>query len=298
MRNWLKPEGVGASRIGIALGFLLLASCNDGAGREAAREDTLDPSVAHAQATEYAGAGDPERAVDILLPALREHPDDPDLHFRLGYILRYAGLFDESIESYEAGLAADDSPQRQVSGEGQIAKSLIYMGRYDDALELQEGLRDHLEELGERPDEKMLFYEGVIHMYRGDASRAIELFDEAEDTDPESLWTEFGRAYRDALNGDTASLRERAAELRSRDVADGERHYRLVHLHSLADEPDEALARLESALVAGFFAYPYVEEDPLLSDQVRKHPDFESVLGPLRARHEAFDARIERADAH
>jgi tetratricopeptide (TPR) repeat protein len=281
-------------RAGLGGALLLLLGC----GSEPERSPQVgEPAeAAYEQATEHARSGQPEQAASVVLEVLPNHPEDPDLHFRLGYVLRYGGLLEESMVAYARGISLDDTPERRVSGEGQIAKSLIYAGRYDEALDLQQGLRDHLRELGQEPDEKMLFYEGVIHLYRGDTAQAVELFGQAEERDPESLWTEFGRAYRDALQADTTSLRARLRDLRHRDVADGERHYRLVHLHALAGEPEEAVARLPTAMEGGFFAYPYVATDPLLGDAVRGHPQFAELLDTIRERHEAFAAKVEEFD--
>lgn len=287
LRSWIHPG------LGVAL-LLLLPACES--EPEAALPSGDPAEAAYEQATEHARSGQPERAASVAMDGLRHHPEDPDLHFRLGYVLRYGGLLEESMAAYARGISLDDTPERRVSGEGQIAKSLIYAGRYDEALELQQGLRGHLGELGDEPDEKMLFYEGVIHLYRGDTAQALELFGQAEERDAESLWTEFGRAYRDALQGDTTSLRARLRDLRGRDVADGERHYRLVHLHALAGEPEEAVARLPGAMEGGFFAYPYVATDPLLRDAVRGHPEFASLLDAIRDRHEAFAASVEGFD--
>lgn len=286
LRSWTRP--------GLGVALLLLPAC--GSEPEPA-PPTGDPAeAAYEEATEHARSGQPERAASVALDVLQHHPEDPDVHFRLGYVLRYGGLLEESMAAYARGISLDDTPERRVSGEGQIAKSLIYAGRYDEALDLQQGLRDHLRGLGQEPDEKMLFYEGVIHLYRGDAAQATKLFGQAEERDPESLWTEFGRAYRDALQGDTTSLRASLRDLRHRDVADGERHYRLVHLHALAGEPEEAVARLPTAMEGGFFAYPYVATDPLVSDAVRGHPEFAALLEDIQERHEAFAASVEGFD--
>lgn len=234
--------------------------------------------------------GQQEEAALLLRRAIDVHPDRPELHFRLGYVLRYTGLLDESIASYRRGLELDDSPTTRVSAEGQIAKSLVYLGDYAGALALQQGLHEYVTDLGGAVDEKMLFYEGVMHFYAGDPDRATALFDAARVADPGSLWTAFGLAYGHAVNGDTVRLSSLARELVVRDVADGERHYRLVHFHALAGEQKEAVARLRAAHAAGFFSYPYIRDDPLMAS-LRQVPGFHETLAEIRTRHEAFRAR-------
>jgi len=277
----------------VALVPLALAGCGGGHGftlDERTAQYSSDPEAAHELATHHVRNARQEDALRVLLPAIEEHPHAPALYARLGYVLRYAGLFEQSIEAYEQAIALYPSAEAMLSGEGQIAKGLVYAGRYDDALALQQGLRGHLDALDRSPDEKILFYEGIMRFYAGDGKGAVHLFNEAEAEDPESVWTEFGRAYRDAIRGDTTSLRARARALRERDVSDGERHYRLVHFHALAGEPDEAVERLKVALEGGFFAYPYIAEDPLLGSDVKGHPDFLVVLEQVRRRHNAFRA--------
>lgn len=280
-----------------ALGVTVVA-CDtaDDVDGEAGEGPEMDGAAeAYDRATDLVRSARQDEAIDVALEAIERYPEDAELRKRLGYALRYAGMFDESVDSYQRAISLDDTLPRRVSDEGQIAKSLIYKGAYEEALEVQTGLYDYLDELGEEPDEKMLFYEGVIHVYRADTARAIELFDAAEAADPESVWTEFGRAYRDALTGDVESLRERARALRDRDVADGERHYRLAQFHALAGEPDEAVERLEVSLDGGFFAYPYVAEDPLLGEEIQEHPGFRDILERVRERHEGVAESVAAA---
>ncbi len=262
------------------------------------REDssTASPEAVLEHAAFLSRTGQQEVAALLLRRALAVHPDHPGLHFRLGYVLRYAGLLDESIMAYRRGLELDDSPAARVSAEGQIAKSLVYLGDYSGALALQEGLHTHLAAVGRVADDKMLFYEGIMHLYAGDPHRAIARFDAALEVDPASLWTAFGQAYRLAATGDTARLAALARELVTRNVADGERHYRLVHFHALAGEGREAIARLRAAHEAGFFNYPYIQDDPL-TESLRDVPGFDEAVAGIRARHEAFRARWYKYDA-
>jgi L-asparaginase / beta-aspartyl-peptidase len=307
VRVRMAEMGGSISMIGVdATGHISMRYSGHGMYRGYVREDgrlvvhiwegdpAMDPkgepaAAALERARALGAAGRQEEAAAVLRDAIRAHPLERDIHFRLGYVLRYAGLFEESIASYRRGLELDGSPTARVSGEGQIAKSLVYLGDYAGALTLQEGLHRHLAELGEAADEKMHFYEGIMHLHAGDTARAISRFDAAVAADSGSLWSAFGRAYRYAARGDTARLAALARELAGRDVADGERHYRLVHFHALAGEPEAAVARLRAANEAGFFAYPYIRQDPL-TRSLRDAPGYAETLAAVRARHEAFRA--------
>ena len=51
----------------------------------------------------------------------------------LGYVLRYAGLMEESMASYRRSQELDSTAGNLVSAQDQITKSLIYLGDYDAA---------------------------------------------------------------------------------------------------------------------------------------------------------------------
>lgn len=262
----------------------------DRAERSFRRALALEPELASAidgLATLYSRTPRQEDAASILGAALVVHANRSELHSRLGYVLRYAGLLDESMAAYRRALGLDARPANLVEWEGQIAKSLVYLGDYGGALSLQEGLYQHLEHLGRSADEKILFYQGVMHLYAGALAEAVDLFDASWRTDSTTVWSAFGQAYRAAAIGDTTRLLELVRDLETRDVADGERHYRLVHFHALAGRKVEAVERLRAALAAGFFAYPYIVADPF-TESLRDEPAFQEVLDEIRAKHEAF----------
>ena len=68
------------------------------------------------------------------------------------------------------------SLENLVATQDQITKSLIYLGRYREALASHERMESFLARLGRTPDEKEWFYRGVIHLYAGDRDRALEAF--------------------------------------------------------------------------------------------------------------------------
>lgn len=245
------------------------------------------PSAVSGLVNLYSRTPNQEKAARTVRQALPTLPGRPDLHSRLGYVLRYGGLFDESIAAYERALELDPRPGNLVEWEGQIAKSLIYMGDHARALEVQEGLHRHLAEMGIPPDEKILFYQGVMHLYLGQETEAVRWFDASWATDSTTVWSRFARAYRAAATGDRERLLGLARALDHDDVADGERHYRLVHLYALAGDGEAAVQRLLVSLEAGFFAYPYISTDPL-TVSLHDRADFQEALDRVAARHMAL----------
>ena len=73
----------------------------------------------------FAKLGRSEASVALLTTGLTTHPDYPAFHETLGYVLRYAGLMEASMDSYRRGQELDASLDNRVSTQDQITKSLI-----------------------------------------------------------------------------------------------------------------------------------------------------------------------------
>ncbi len=245
------------------------------------------------QATQHMRKGQTEDAIRLLQEATTSHPTSSALYAKLAYACRYAGLLSDSIDLYQQAKALDAGFDSILSAERQSAKAEIYLGKYDAALERYAAIRDLTAAHGDEPDEKMLFYEGLAHLYKGNEQRALQLFDESVRHEPDSLWSRFATGYKLAALGRHDELIEFAKRLTHDDVADGERRYRLVHFFALAGDSDQALRHLEAALAAGNFNYPYISSDPLLA-KLRQSPAFAAVMGEMRRRYEDFAAGFTR----
>jgi tetratricopeptide (TPR) repeat protein len=244
-------------------------ACQGGDAREAS--SPLQQAILHHQEGDVAGA------IERLREGIATDPPSPELHGRLGYEYRYAGMLDASVTSYRRAQELAGDAAWRISTEGQIAKSLIYMGQYTAAIRAHQEIYRLLEGMGEAPDEKVLFYDGVAHLYGGRTDEAIRLFDASRAT-ASTLWSTFAEGYTHLARGDTGRLLELARELEVRDdLADGERRYRLVHFFAGGGEADRALHHLRAAIEAGFFAVPYLREDPLTAG-IRTGAGFEEVL--------------------
>ena len=254
----------------------------------------LDPGYPPARAklaSLFAKLGRSEEAIELLVNGLATHPNYPAFHETLGYVLRYSGLMEESMTSYRRGQQLDSSLGNMVSTQDQITKNLIYLGKYDAALESHKQMISFLEELGQTPNEKQWFYEGVIHLYLGDRASAVRAFRAGARVEPESVWTTFGRAYEAMALEDDVQVEATLEKLEHREVVDGERHYRLVHFATFAGHPDRALDHLRTAVEGGFFNAPYLERDPWLAS-LRPSPKFRELLDAAQARHEAVSQRL------
>ena len=261
--------------------------------RRAFQLDPAYPPARYLLASCLTKLGRSEEAVALLLEGLASQPTYAPYHDQLGYVARYAGLMDLSMASYRRAQELDASLENLVSTQDQITKSLIYLGRYAEALASHDRMEGFLARLGSTPDEKEWFYRGVIHLYAGELESALEAFRRGEETDAATIWTQFGRGYAGIAGNDTARVAEVLDALEKSVVVDGERHYRLVHLAAFLGEPEGAIGHLETSIRSGFFAAPYFASDPL-TQAIRGHPDFAPALGDAELRHRAFRAQIEK----
>ena len=260
------------------------------AGDALERAFELDPNYPPARsklASYLAKLGRSEESARLAWEGLRLHPGFTEYHERLGYVLRYAGHMDESMAAYRRSQTLDGVLEHLVSSQDQITKSYIYQGEYALALVSHETMLGHLGELSRPPDEKQHFYEGVIHLYAGAYDRALDAFEASARVDSESVWTTFGSGYAAIARGDVDAVLEVLERLEEREVVDGERHYRLVHLAAAAGLPERAVEHLHQSVRSGFFNAPYIATDPLTS-LLRSLPGFQDALTAAQRRHAAF----------
>jgi tetratricopeptide (TPR) repeat protein len=240
----------------------------------------------------YAKTGKSEESADLLQNAMKIYPNIPSFYSGLGYIFRYAGLMEESIQFYKLSQRLDSSFLNLVSTQSQITKSLIYQKKYKTALASHERMMHYLKQVKQSADEKKLFYSGVIHLYSKRIDRAITLFDSAFDVDKSSVWTTFGQAYKEAALGNNESVLKIAKGLEERNIVDGERRYRLVHFYTLIGKKEDALRNLKKSIESGFFNFPYISNDPFL-DNIRNTEEFKNLIAQAKRRHQAFKLRFE-----
>jgi tetratricopeptide (TPR) repeat protein len=255
--------------------------------RRAVQRDPRYPPARQKLASYFAKRGRSEESLKLLQEGVVTHPLSPGNHDQLGYILRYAGLMDASMASYRRAQELDGSLENLVATEDQITKSLIYLGRYREALASHERMETFVARLGRTPDEKEWFYRGVIHLYAGDRDQALDAFQRGATLDAESVWTTFGRAYAGIARGDRKAVATVLNALEQHVVVDGERHYRLVHFASFLGQSERALHHLEASIRGGFFNAPYIARDPLTAG-LRSDPGFAARLAEAQKRHASF----------
>lgn len=109
--------------------------------------------------------GQPEKAIAILQPIVKEHPDEVEAQGELGFALIRAGRVVEAIGPLElAHTVSPDEPSYQLN----LAIAYLSAERYDDAL----AQINHL--LAAQPDDaKAHWIAGAAHLAKGDVPGAI-----------------------------------------------------------------------------------------------------------------------------
>ena len=99
------------------------------AGQRALELEPNLPEAAERQIGLQVEGGDLNGAWDAASALLRRRPDSPGAHFALRYLLRYAGLLEESARECEAAIARDPKSYRWRS----CASTYIWLGDYERA---------------------------------------------------------------------------------------------------------------------------------------------------------------------
>ena len=82
-------------------------------------------------------------------------------------------------------------------------------------------------------------------------------------------------------------MNELERKIRDRGVGDPEGKYKIAQAHVVLGDKISALRVLRTSVESGFFSYPYIAKDPLLSG-LQSEVEFAQILNIARLRYEAF----------
>ena len=202
--------------------------------------------------------GDLDGAWDAASDLVRRRPDSASAHFALGYVLRYAGVLDESARECEAALARDPKSYRWRS----CAGTYIALGNYERAkvfLDLDSG-----SELVRRLNQNILVRQG-----RYDEAIAILL----PQGNPVGDWYRGCLARRPPSAGSPLPAGVREAVLK---IGDSEPKYSLSGMIAFCGDREGALQILRKGVEENFCGYPAMDKDPLF-DSIRKTAEFAEI---------------------
>ena len=199
---------------------------------------------------------------------LRRRPQDPQAHFSLSYVLRYAGLLGEAARECEAAHAADPLNLQFRSCELVFA----YLGKYDRAREYLRA--DAGSQWSRAREAELLLREG-----KRDAAGSLM---------PAGGW----RSLLITAGSPRAELDRLAAEQEAFVTAspDSESHYMTGGFLAFTGYPEIGVRLLRKAVEGNYLAVPAMDTDPFYAS-VRARPEFAAIRAEAVRRQKDFLAK-------
>jgi tetratricopeptide (TPR) repeat protein len=239
----------------------------------------IQPNLLDAQiflANLLVDTGQVEHAIPLLRNALKTNSNYAAAHWELGYAYRFAGMLDESVAECERARQLDPL----VKANGSVLNTYLYLGQY----------RKFLESLPVDDSSFILFYRGFGEFHERRFDEASRDFDRAYEVEA-TLYTEIGKALSNSIHQHKAEglerLRGLEGKIRERGVGDPEATYKMAQAYTALGDKTSALRTLRASVDSGFFSYPYISKDSLLSD-LHGEPEFARILNIARQRYDSF----------
>jgi DNA-binding winged helix-turn-helix (wHTH) protein/TolB-like protein len=265
-----------------------LASLNFGGQEEYAKAEeaydsalSLNPTQIEARVFKAAfltDTGRVEEAVPLLRSVVEGNPNHAGAHWELSYAYRFAGMLKQSIEEGERSRQLE----AEIRSNNSVFNTYLYDGQYAKFLDSL----PHKES-----DAFILFYRGLGSLYLDKSEAAVDYFKRAIQRDSSLFPARVGSAIALGMTGGRSAglklLADTEKSVRERGVRDPEGIYKLAQAYSLLDHREGAMRTLRQSVEGGFFCYPYISSDKLLS-RLATDRQFQAILDKARARHEAF----------
>jgi Tfp pilus assembly protein PilF len=222
----------------------------------------IDPQLISA-ATWLAGlqveGGDLGGALEKSSELVQRRPDAAVAHFNFGYVLRYAGLLEDSARECDQALALDPRNAAWRS----CAATFSFLGKYDRAIEYTRL---------DGASQWAATIEMDIRLRQGQREQALLLLPKARGGPAETM--------QPCLSGSPSAAAEKWRTALPRLLAgrDPEPKYYQATQAAFCNQNEVALQLLRSSIEGNFLAYPGMDKDPLLAG-IRSNPEF----GRIRA---------------
>jgi hypothetical protein len=185
-------------------------------------------------------------------------------------------MLEESVAECERARQLDPL----VKANGSMLNTYLYLGQY----------QKFLESLPVDDSSFILFYRGFGEFYEKEFDRASRDFDRAYELEP-TLYTGIGKAFSDSIHQRAPQglvlLSGMESKMKERGVGDPEAAYKIAQAYAVLGDKISAMRVLRLSVQSGFFCYPYIARDQLLSG-LHGVPEFNEILSTARQRHEAF----------
>lgn len=248
--------------------YYLRAHTGDGGDADLDRSDAATqralalnpnfPDAARSLTVSRTERGDLTGAYDVAHDFLRRRPNDAQAHASMGYVLRYAGLMDESVREYETALGVDSTNFIFRSG----ALSILQLGNYA------------------RAHEFLRVDEGSEWAFGGHAGIFLRerKYDEAKIAYLHSAAREGPMIVAYLNHRPHAEIEAAASKAEANVLAirDPEDRWGMADALSFCGFMKEALRMMRMAVEGNFLAFPFMDHDPLLAN-VRGMPEFAAI---------------------
>jgi TolB-like protein/tRNA A-37 threonylcarbamoyl transferase component Bud32 len=227
----------------------------------------------------FTDTGRVEQGVPLLRSVLRDSPNNAEAHWELGYAYRFGGMLQESLDECEK--ARQNNPQVKINSSAM--NSYLYLGEYDK----------FLQSLPVNDSVYILFYRGFGEYYLNNLEQAERDFDRAYERDSSLLPAMVGKALSYSIKHKNVDgvkfLKQTESKIQESGVSDAEGLYKVAQAYAVLGDKESALHMLHHSIDGGFFCYPYFVRDPLLQN-LRKEPEFQSLMNQALQRHNQFKA--------
>jgi eukaryotic-like serine/threonine-protein kinase len=203
------------------------------------------------------------RDADALV---KRRPDSPRAHFTLGYVLRYAGLLEESEKECDTALRLDPGDYTLRS----CAWSFRQLGKVDRAMDFVR--LDAGSEWAASMTTLILLGQGKLEEAREMAKKmAVEVYNRRE-------LVEACLQPRPPAELDTIVQKATSAALAA---TDSEPRYYVASIMAFCGKKEPAARLLRSAIAQNYCAYAALQSDPLLA-RLRGTPEFDQLLSDAK----------------
>src|SRR5439155_13123406 len=241
----------------------------------AERALVLDPNMIQAASqliTNHVEQRETKKAYEAAQSLLKRRPESPDAHFALAYVLRYAGMLEESTRECDIAMAIDRGNYAIRS----CAWSFAYLGKPERAMDFVR--LDAGSEWAAWATSHILLRQGKVAEARESVNKISanphyhrDLLRACVQPQPPSDLNTI------VQNTETSTLAE----------SDPEDFYHIGSIVAYCGKKEVALNMLKSAVVQGYCAYSHLQSDPLLG-KLRGTPEFSELLSAARECQERY----------
>jgi len=214
-----------------------------------------------------------EEALITTRKMLAINPDSANAHFSLGYIYRYAGMLDQSIQAMEIALKISPNNSRFRS----IVATYVSAGKYKEALS-----KVYLDK-----GDYGIGYSGIIAFNQENNELAIKQFNKVLAIDADGIWGLIAQVYLAVIHDNKPAGLAALTKMVETNIVDAENYYYFSDFYAMLEEEQSCLDMLERAVNTGYFNYPHISQNHSF-DFIHTNPRFIATLKKAKQRHDSF----------